>query len=188
MKLVFDNKKQVLEAIKKFKGSRFKAFSTLEDALRFSQEAIYPELDSSDNNNIRNIEKNLSPFSGLHPRELARLRKSIQCGDRSAVETMIWSNPRFLVSSGDTPVILMEGPRYNACHIAAKENTADVLRLILTTVSDRKFWKLLFPFDSNEITDSRANYLLDLYLNTPEKGVRYYSSLSRFDIIFGIVL
>ena len=173
--MVFNDKKQVLEAVKKWKGSRFKAFDDIKDAIRFSNEAIYPEVDPNDNNNSKNIEKSLSPFSGLHPRELAKLRKAIQSGNYSTVQQMIWSNPRFLVSSGDTPVILMEGPRYNACHIAAKDASAHVLRLILTTVSDKKFMKLLYPFDSDTITESRVNYLLDLYLNTPEKGVMYFN-------------
>ncbi|CAG2108017.1 unnamed protein product [Medioppia subpectinata] len=171
IKLVFDDKKDVLEAIKSHKGSRFKAFNNVDDAIEFSKHAIKPETSSCDpNKDNKNIEKSLSPFSGLHPRELTKLRKAIESDDYETVDQLIWSNPRFLVSSGDTPAILHEAFRYNACHIAAKTNRYRVLELILNTVSDNKFMKLLFPFDTNEVTQSRINFLLDLYLNTPEKG------------------
>ena len=46
------------------------------------------------------------PFKGPKPQELTNLRKAIEVGDAISVESMVWDNPRFLVSSGDTPVIL----------------------------------------------------------------------------------
>jgi len=128
------------------------------------------------NSSALSVEKSLSPFKGPDPTDLAKLRKTIEKGDYETVEQLIWSNPRYLVSSGETPVILMAGSRYNACHIAAKESKAKILELILKTVSDRNFMKLLFPYDQNDVTDSRIEFLLDLYLNTPDKGVSIYSN------------
>lgn len=46
------------------------------------------------------------PFKGPKPQELTNLRKAIETGDVVTVESLVWDNPRFLVSSGDTPVIL----------------------------------------------------------------------------------
>ena len=167
--------KETSEVVKRFKGSRFKAFDNINDAILFSKSIVFGKevntCDESQNN--KNIEKILSPFNGLHPRCLAQLRKAIESDNYSTVEELIWSNPRYLVSSGDTPSILMEGPRYNACHVSAKANKHQILRLILKTVSDKKFWKLLYPFDSQQITESRIRFSLDLYLNTPcsEKSV-----------------
>ena len=178
--MVFDNKTEAFEALKKFKGSRFKPFDNLNDAILFSQSVVTNKsVDSCDQNQSnKNIEKMLSPFSGLHPRELSKLRKAIESGHYSTVEQLIRTNPRYLVGSGDTPSILMEGPRYNACHIAVKANRHEILRLILNTISDKLFWRLLFPFDTNEITESRIEFSLDLYLNTPcsEKAVRLLSN------------
>ncbi|XP_054159624.1 ankyrin repeat and LEM domain-containing protein 2-like [Oppia nitens] len=169
--LVFDNKNDVLKAMKLYKGSRFKAFHNIDDAIEYSKQVIKPEECCGDSNkSVRNLEKSLSPFSGLHPRELARLRKAIENDSYETVNQLIWSNPRFLVSSGDTPVILMEGFRYNSCHIAAKAGKHNILQLILNTVSDKTFMKLLFPYDADDVTESRIKFLLDLYLNTPEKG------------------
>lgn len=47
-----------------------------------------------------------SPFKGPKPQELSHLRKSIEEGNVASVESLVWENPRFLISSGDTPVIL----------------------------------------------------------------------------------
>lgn len=47
-----------------------------------------------------------SPFKGPKPQELTNLRKAIEIGDAATVESLVWENPRFLISSGDTPVIL----------------------------------------------------------------------------------
>jgi hypothetical protein len=170
--LIFTDKTQALNTVKKFKGSRFKAFSNRNDAILFSKEKILTEVNSNDKNSLaKNVEKSLSPFNSPHTRDLTKLRRAIEKADYETVEQLIWSNPRYLVSSGDTPVILMEGPRYNACHIAAKESKHTIIKLILNTVSDQNFWKLLFPFDQNDVTESRIDFLLDLYLNTPDKGV-----------------
>lgn len=42
--------------------------------------------------------------------------------------------------------------------------------LILSTISDLNFIKLLYGDDSPENIEERRNILLDLYLNTPGKG------------------
>ena len=47
-----------------------------------------------------------SPFRGPKPPELSQFRRSIEAGDCDTVEKAIWRNPRFLVSSGDTPTVL----------------------------------------------------------------------------------
>ena len=46
------------------------------------------------------------PFKAPKPREVIELKKAIEKGDARTIETMIWENPRMLISSGDTPVIL----------------------------------------------------------------------------------
>lgn len=169
--LIFESKTEALNILKKYKGSRFKVFDNEKDAILFSKQRILTELNTNGTNiSAQNVEKSLSPFSSPHTRDLTQLRKAIEKGDYERVKDIIWSNPRYLVSSGETPVVLMEGPRYNACHISAKECKSHILQLILNTVSDRKFMKMLFPCDESEITDIRIDFLLDLYLNTPDKG------------------
>lgn len=91
-------------------------------------------------------------------------------GDIEAVRNTVWSNPRYLVSSGDTPTILKESFRYNALHTAAIAKNAKMSILILETVSDPKFIQLLHGKDNYRTAEEVADILLDLYLNMPEKG------------------
>ena len=41
------------------------------------------------------------------------------------------NNPRYLVSSGDTPAILQEGFRYNALHVACRTNQPNVCAKVI---------------------------------------------------------
>lgn len=42
---------------------------------------------------------------------------------------------------------------------------------VLTTVAQPEFFQKLYPDDTYESSERRSNYLLDLYLNTPDKGL-----------------
>lgn len=54
--------------------------------------------------------------------------------------------------------------------MAARSHNAKMCELILSTISDLRFIKLLYGDDSPENIEERRNILLDLYLNTPGKG------------------
>lgn len=47
-----------------------------------------------------------SPFRGPKPQDMVRFRKAIESRDLEYVKKTVWENPRYLVSSGDTPAIL----------------------------------------------------------------------------------
>lgn len=47
-----------------------------------------------------------SPFKGPKPQDMVQLRRAIESGNIRLVCKTIWDNPRFLISSGDTPSIL----------------------------------------------------------------------------------
>lgn len=111
-----------------------------------------------------------SSFRGPTSQELIKFRKLIEQGDKEAAQNLIRSNPRYLVSSGDTPTILKESFRYNALHVAAISKNAEMAALVLETVSDPEFVKLLHGKDDDRTAEDVSNILLDLYLNMPEKG------------------
>lgn len=56
-------------------------------------------------------------------------------------------------------------------HVAAKSRNAQITELILTTVSNVDFIKLLYGDDNQQNAEDRTAVLLDLYLNTPNKGL-----------------
>ncbi|KAL3265406.1 hypothetical protein HHI36_009611 [Cryptolaemus montrouzieri] len=174
---VFGDKESVLQLLKQHKRARFKAFSLYHEAADFAMNGS----ENANNNSaidfvpIVNSPQLLgekpSPFKGPKPQDMIILRKSIEKGDYESIEVIIWKNPRYLISSGDTPSILQEGFRYNALHIAAKAKNAKIAELILNTVSNVNFVQLLYGDDNIENSKERANVFLDLYLNTPDKGL-----------------
>lgn len=133
----------------------------------------------------------------------AKLRRAVERGEEDTFSDLIWSNPRYLIGSGDNPTIvqvgllptplaaglggsgeaqslvsLQEGCRYNVMHVAAKENQASICQLTLETLEDPAFMQLMYPDDAPDMLHKRICYILDLYLNTPDKVVSVPSSLS----------
>ncbi|XP_031339818.1 ankyrin repeat and LEM domain-containing protein 2 isoform X2 [Photinus pyralis] len=173
---VFQDKMEAFKLIKKYKQARFKAFHFYHEAVEFA-------VNGSENHNkliVYEIQSTKDPpiigekppaFRGPKSQDLVKLRKNIEAGLLDVVSSCIWENPRYLISSGDTPSILQEGSRYNALHVAAKSRNRDMCELILNTVSNTNFIKLLYGDDSHQDANERAVMLLDLYLNTPDKGL-----------------
>lgn len=112
---VYEDKNEAFQVLKQHKKARFKAFSLYHDAVEFS-------INGTDNSNISIIDslcekkgqlestqligEKQSPFKGPKPQDLIILRKAIEKGDHERVYCIIWKNPRYLISNGDTPSIL----------------------------------------------------------------------------------
>uniref|UniRef100_A0A1Q3EZQ9 ANKLE2 third alpha/beta domain-containing protein n=1 Tax=Culex tarsalis TaxID=7177 RepID=A0A1Q3EZQ9_CULTA len=109
-----------------------------------------------------------TPFKAPKSQELVAFRKNIEKNELDLVRNIIELNPRYLVSSGDMPTILKEGPRYNALHVAAMGGNTDMCRLILATIENPAFIEFLHG-QRNASTDEVSAILLDLYLNMPDK-------------------
>ncbi|XP_017067411.1 ankyrin repeat and LEM domain-containing protein 2 homolog [Drosophila eugracilis] len=111
------------------------------------------------------------PFRAPTKQELVEFRKQIEGGHIERVKRIIWENPRFLISSGDTPTSLKEGCRYNAMHICAQVNKSRIAQLLLKTVSDREFAQLYAgKKGSGKMCAALTTSLLDYYLNMPDKA------------------
>ncbi|XP_068239248.1 ankyrin repeat and LEM domain-containing protein 2 homolog [Palaemon carinicauda] len=162
--------------MKKFRGSRFKSFSTYEDALYFAENgpviALTQNIGVSEDNKTVNLNaEKPSPYRGPKSQDLVKFRKAIEKDDMVYFDKCIEENPRYLVSSGDTPSILQEGSRYNALHIACRTDRPKFITKVLSTVADPQFFQRLYPDDTLESSARRSMYLLDAYLNTPDKGL-----------------
>lgn len=117
---------------------------------------------------MRSLEK--SNFPSLKSQDLVQFRKEIEQNNVQKVYEMIFTNPRYLVSSGDTPSILKEGPRYNSLHIAAMKKHAKMAKLILQTVEQPQFIELLHGCKNDPNVIEMSQFLLESYLNTPDKS------------------
>ncbi|XP_027699956.1 ankyrin repeat and LEM domain-containing protein 2 isoform X1 [Vombatus ursinus] len=188
---VYEDKKEALQAVKMIKGSRFKAFSNREDAEKFAKgicdyfpspsKTCFPlspvktvpffnqdGLCSPESESVNKERAN--SFKSPRTQDLtARLRKAVEKGDEAMFSELIWNNPRYLIGSGDNPTVVQEGCRYNVMHVATKENQARICQLILDTLENPEFMRLMYPDDDEVMLQERIRYIVDLYLNTPDK-------------------
>ncbi|NXP21258.1 ANKL2 protein, partial [Scytalopus superciliaris] len=195
---VYEDKKEALQAVKMIKGSRFKAFTKREDAEKFAKGICdyFPSPSKSslclspvkmgpfnrETSDLCLIEGLCSPETETANKEransyksprtqdlTAKLRKAVEKGDTATFSDLIWSNPRYLIGSGDNPTIVQEGCRYNVMHVAAKENQPAICQLLLDTLENPEFMRLMYPDDNDGMLKNRIQYIVDLYLNTPDK-------------------
>ncbi|XP_076230808.1 ankyrin repeat and LEM domain-containing protein 2 isoform X2 [Calliopsis andreniformis] len=182
---VYQDKTEALKVIKEFKTGRLKSFK------KRSEAEEYAKTGSEKSSYISNVipttapvvEEKSSNFKAPRLQELVCFKKLIQDGDLYAVKSTVWGNPRYLIGSGDTPAILHEGCRYNALHIAVRANRPDMCEFILNTVGNADFIKLLYGNECKSYVD-RAQIMLDLYLNTPDKGLN--ETPLHFAVKFGL--
>ncbi|KFQ28446.1 Ankyrin repeat and LEM domain-containing protein 2, partial [Mesitornis unicolor] len=195
---VYEDKKEALQAVKMIKGSRFKAFSNREDAEKFAK-GICDYFPSPSKSSVCLSPVKIGSFNretccfilidGLFSPEMetankeransyksprtqdltAKLRKAVEKGDTATFSELIWSNPRYLIGSGDNPTVVQEGCRYNVMHVAAKENQPGICQLLLDTLENPEFMRLMYPDDNDTMLKNRIQYIVDLYLNTPDK-------------------
>ncbi|KAL4706699.1 hypothetical protein ACJJTC_014454 [Scirpophaga incertulas] len=168
---VYEKKSDALELVKRYKLARFKAFQNRQDAISFALRGAEP-VDSHDGNDNSLMGEKPYPFKAPSPQDMVSLRKAIEAGLADTVRDRVWDNPRFLVSSGNTPSILQEGSRYNALHVAAKALNAEICNLILTAVGNPAFVQTLNGGDADpDSCKEFASILVDRYLNTPDKAM-----------------
>lgn len=171
---VFTNKNEALTAAKKVKGSRFKPFGTRREAEEFSR-ALFR--DTVQLPGISSISPKpvgpVSSFKDPKPQELTQFRKLIEQDKRQEVLDRIRSNPKYLVASGDTPSILQVGCRYNALHVAAMCNKKEMCELVIQILESDDFWRIFVQQENSSAVNSNSwkQFLVDRYLNTPDKGV-----------------
>ncbi|XP_017345353.1 ankyrin repeat and LEM domain-containing protein 2 isoform X2 [Ictalurus punctatus] len=182
---VYGDKQKALKAVMTMKGARFKGFYNRKDAEDFAKGVydggVTPSKNSADKLLVTFTERSptfetaslekANEFRSPRVQDLTtKLRRAVENGDQVAFKELVWGNPRYLIGSGDNPTVVQEGCRYNVLHIAAKENQAEMARLILETLQSPEFMRLMYPDDQEDMLWQRISYIVDLYLNTPDKG------------------
>lgn len=106
---VYQDKAEALKVIKEFKTGRLKSFKKRSEAEEYAktgfEKANYVN-STSICSTVPVIEEKSNNFKAPRSQELVCFRKLIKDGDLYAIKTTVWSNPRYLVGSGDTPAIL----------------------------------------------------------------------------------
>lgn len=101
---MFTNFQETLSAVKSNKTARFKLFKSATEAEQFSnfgQELPVKQIEK----NTPNVSTSFT-FKSLKSEDLVTFRRLIEGGELDKVKLAVNSNPRFLVSSGDTPSII----------------------------------------------------------------------------------
>ncbi|XP_058827898.1 ankyrin repeat and LEM domain-containing protein 2 homolog [Topomyia yanbarensis] len=173
IKSFYNDKDEALKVLKSHKEARLKAFRTSEEAVYFylsgPSDLVQTATPKSPNSSQSKLKVEKTPFKAPKSQELVAFRKIIEKNELDKARSIIQLNPRYLVSSGDMPTILKEGPRYNALHVAAMEASTDMCKLILQTIENPSFIEFLHG-QRNPSTDEVSAILLDLYLNMPDKS------------------
>lgn len=94
--------------VKKYKKARFKAFRKRSEAMQFAIFGMETTGQTGCPTSPLPAEsgEKPSPFRAPKPQDMVRFRKAIESGDIDFVKRTVWENPRYIVSSGDTPAIL----------------------------------------------------------------------------------
>lgn len=109
---IYQDMAQALEVIKEHKRARVKTFKNRSDAEVYARtgEQLLPRPPPSNSFTappaIVVTQEKSSNFKALKSQELVGFRKLVEKGDLESVRKAIWENPRYLVSSGDTPAIV----------------------------------------------------------------------------------
>ena len=156
--------------MKKFKGARFRGFKSRDEAESFYRSHEQETSLAVTNSLSASPADPVSKFKGPTPQELIKFRKIIEKGSRDEFLEMVLINPRYLIGPGDTPVILQEGFRYNALHVAVKNNRKEMCQVIIDTLESQSFWNILLNQES-VVNNQRKQFVVDMYLNNPDKGV-----------------
>ncbi|XP_017024742.1 ankyrin repeat and LEM domain-containing protein 2 homolog [Drosophila kikkawai] len=181
--LIFTEKSKALEVLRTQKEARVREFQNREQAESYVQfgfesiEAIANDRQQQEEQKQQQTQElpagggERAPFRGPTKQELQEFRKQIEAGKLERVKEIIWENPRYLISNGDTPTSLKEGPRYNAMHVCAQTNQAKIAELLLKTLADPEFAQLYAGKEgSPEMCAALNTNLLDFYLNMPDKA------------------
>ncbi|KAL0273358.1 UNVERIFIED_CONTAM: hypothetical protein PYX00_006045 [Menopon gallinae] len=167
---VYTEKAEALKIMKQSKKARLKQFKTKKEAIHFVVHGA-ETLPQGNSLQCASGGEKVMPFKCPKVQDMIIFKKAIENNDVEEVRRKITDNPRYLVSSGDTPSILQEGPRYNALHIAAKSKNLEVVKIILDSVTNVDFISHLYDDNDVNSCEERIKILLDLYLNMPDKGL-----------------
>ncbi|XP_039313220.1 ankyrin repeat and LEM domain-containing protein 2 isoform X4 [Solenopsis invicta] len=125
-----------LKVINTYKKGRLKSFKNYSDAVAYAKTG-YKESTNNYSMTVATVKEQSSNFEAPSPQDLTAFKRLIQDGDLETVKNIVWENPRYLISSGDTPAILQI-----ICARRCQENKA-LKREILMLLEDQFYVPVL---------------------------------------------
>ena len=173
---LYTSKAAAVNAMKNTPGGRFKKFDSKEAALAFWDTQRQQGSKAADSSEDPPSKPGISgekanSYPSLKTPALNKFRKLIEEGKLEEFSDSVWSNPRYLITSGDTPEILQQGCRYNALHCAVRSGQLKLCKEIMYIIRGDHFWELVYSDDSETVRQRRRDRLVDLYLNGQDKVV-----------------
>nr|XP_002736187.1 PREDICTED: ankyrin repeat and LEM domain-containing protein 2-like [Saccoglossus kowalevskii] len=153
---VYTDRNEALQIVKRNKGSRFKVFKQKVDAVAFCKcEAGIQSTPTKVIPAVTKASEKANEFKGPKMPELVSLRKAIEHNDKDKVTDLIWKNPRYLISAGDTPVLLQncETP----LHFASKFGSVEVVEILVSHPGVDKTVKNRNGETASQIAGSRCD-------------------------------
>lgn len=97
-----------LNIIKEHKKARLKTFKSRSDAEAYARTGYVQSCGSNLTSTSTSVatQEISSNFKALKPQDMVDFRKLIENGSIENVQNIVWANPRYLISGGDTPAIL----------------------------------------------------------------------------------
>ena len=102
--------------------------------------------------------------------QLKAIKVAIMDRDEAKFHSLVDSNPRYLVTTYDTPAIVHSGTRANALLTAVVSQSSKMVTMVLNKIQDPTLFAKMYPSESEEARAKRMEHLLDLFLNMPNKG------------------
>lgn len=103
--------------IKTHKKGRLKSFKNRSDAVTYATTRSKQSLCNHGATTTAAAQE-LSNFKALTTQELIVFKRFIEAGDLKTVKDMVWENPRYLISSGDTPALLQVNMKFISLYIS----------------------------------------------------------------------
>jgi hypothetical protein len=69
-------------------------------------------------------------------------------------------------------------------HVAALSGQSIIIRILIKTIKNMHFIRRLYVNDTEEQTQQRIQFILDMYLNTPDKMVQRIVCLLFYKLSF----
>lgn len=102
---IYPDMQSALKIIQTYKKGRLKIFKNYFDAVAYVRTG-YESFGNHSTISTSVTQEKSSNFKAPETQELQAFKRLIKDGDLECVKKTVWKNPRYLISSGDTPAIL----------------------------------------------------------------------------------